>query len=214
MKLIRKIAVFIFKALRNSQFILFPIVTTIYCKIYLWLNGAEFSSLQCFGKPHIHLSLNATLEIGRNFYMNNGIVNSGTGNNGKCKIDVSKGAKLTIGDFVGMSDVTILCQNKITIKDNVKLGVGVHIYDSDFHSLNSEFRKNNIKDLLDINTKPINIENNVFIGAHSIVLKGVTIGENSIVGAGSIVTKDIPKNQIWAGNPAKYIKIIDEKSFE
>ena len=53
------------------------------------------------------------------------------------------------------------------------------------------------------NTK---IGNNVFIGINSIVLTGVTIGDNSIVGAGSVVTKDIPPNEIWAGNPAKKIR--------
>ena len=52
----------------------------------------------------------------------------------------------------------------------------------------------------------VKIKNNVFIGAKYIILKGVTIGENSVVGAGSVVTKSIPANQIWAGNPAKFIR--------
>ena len=55
-------------------------------------------------------------------------------------------------------------------------------------------------------TKPVIIKQNVFIGAHSTILKGVTIGENSIIGACSVVTKNIPDNEVWAGNPAKYIK--------
>ena len=42
----------------------------------------------------------------------------------------------------------------------------------------------------------------------SIILKGVTIGENSVVGAGSVVTKDIPSGEVWAGNPAKFIRKI------
>lgn len=52
------------------------------------------------------------------------------------------------------------------------------------------------------------IEENAFIGAHSILLKGVRIGRNSIIGAGSVVTKSVPPNQIWGGNPAKYIRDI------
>lgn len=51
----------------------------------------------------------------------------------------------------------------------------------------------------------VRIEDNVFIGAGSIVLPGVTIGKNSIIGAGSIVTKDIPENMVAVGNPAKVI---------
>ena len=47
---------------------------------------------------------------------------------------------------------------------------------------------------------------NVFIGMNVIVCNSVTIGEGSIIGAGSVVTKDIPANQVWAGNPARYIK--------
>ncbi len=50
------------------------------------------------------------------------------------------------------------------------------------------------------------IEDNVFIGANTIISKPLTIGKGSIIGAGSVVTKDIPPYQIWAGNPAKYIK--------
>lgn len=52
----------------------------------------------------------------------------------------------------------------------------------------------------------VHIEDNVFIGLNVIICNSVTIGENSIVGAGSVVTKDIPANQVWAGNPARYIK--------
>ena len=51
----------------------------------------------------------------------------------------------------------------------------------------------------------INIEDNVFIGARSIIMPGVTVGKNSIVAAGSIVTKDVPPNTVVAGNPAKII---------
>jgi acetyltransferase-like isoleucine patch superfamily enzyme len=48
------------------------------------------------------------------------------------------------------------------------------------------------------------------IGAHAIILKGVTIGNNAIIGAGSVITKDVPPNTIVAGSPA--IKIRETKT--
>lgn len=90
-----------------------------------------------------------------------------------------------------------------------KIGGGVCIYDTDFHSLDPILR-NSAEDIKFRKTKAILIKENAFIGAHSIILKGVTIGKNSIVGAGSVVTKSIPDNQIWAGNPARFIKNINE----
>ena len=53
---------------------------------------------------------------------------------------------------------------------------------------------------------PIEIEDDVWVGAHSIILKGVTIGARSIIGAGSVVTKSIPADCVAAGNPCKVIK--------
>jgi acetyltransferase-like isoleucine patch superfamily enzyme len=52
----------------------------------------------------------------------------------------------------------------------------------------------------------VKIGDNVFIGAHSTILKGVTIGESSVVGECSVVAKDIPENDIWAVNPAVFIR--------
>ena len=63
----------------------------------------------------------------------------------------------------------------------------------------------------DLFPKPIHIGKRVWVGSGSIVLPGVTIGDNSIIGAGSIVTKDVPSNVIVAGNPAKFIRNIDEQ---
>lgn len=54
--------------------------------------------------------------------------------------------------------------------------------------------------------RAVTIREGAFIGAHCVILKGVTIGKNAVVGAGSVVTKSIPDNEIWAGNPAKFIR--------
>ena len=52
----------------------------------------------------------------------------------------------------------------------------------------------------------LHIKENAFIGCHTVICNSVTIGKNSIVGASSVVTKDIPDNEVWAGNPARFIK--------
>lgn len=62
-----------------------------------------------------------------------------------------------------------------------------------------------------ISLNSVRIENNVLVGANAVILEGLTIGENSVIGAGAIVTKDVPKNSVVYGNPAKFIKFKDEK---
>ena len=56
------------------------------------------------------------------------------------------------------------------------------------------------------NLGEVKIEEDVFIGCNVVICNAVTIGKGAIVGAGSIVSKDIPPYQVWAGNPARYIK--------
>ncbi len=113
---------------------------------------------------------------------------------------------ITIGNDCGISNSTIFACEKIVIQNGVRIGGSVKIYDTDFHWLNSNKRITEDGGA----TKPVTIKEKVFIGAHSIVLKGVTIGERSIIGAGSVVTKDVPPGEIWAGNPARFIRKIDE----
>ena len=60
----------------------------------------------------------------------------------------------------------------------------------------------------------VNIGSNVFIGAESVVLPGVTIGDNVVIGAGSVVTKDIPSNVVAVGNPCKVMREVGEKDKE
>lgn len=89
------------------------------------------------------------------------------------------------------------------IEDNVFIGGSCKIYDNDFHPISMEKR---ISFFDDIPNKPVLIKRGAFIGAHSIVLKGVIVGEGAVVGAGSVVTGNIPDGEIWAGNPARFIK--------
>jgi len=148
-----------------------------------------------------------SLKIGNSFSMNNGIKGNPIGCYSKCTFFVDRNAVLIIGNNVGISQTAIICHKSISIGNHVKIGGGVKIYDTDFHSLDPQIRASS-EDTNQKSKAPVVIEDNVFIGAYSIVLKGVTIGENAIIGAGSIVTKSVPRNQIWAGNPAKFIRNI------
>lgn len=145
--------------------------------------------------------------IGENFAMNNGISHNPIGMPQPCTFFVDRGCSITIGNNVGISQTALIAHADITIGDNVKIGGGNCVYTSDFYSLNSELRRTG-EDLKHRKSAPVTIEHDAFIGALCIILKGLTIGENSIVGAGSVVTKSIPANEIWAGNPAKFIRKI------
>lgn len=170
-------------------------------------NNVLYSSFSTNGIPFVMVARGGKFSIGENFAMNNGIKGNPIGCYERCTFFVDRGAVLTIGDNVGMSQAALVCHKSITIGDNVKIGGGVCIYDTDFHSLDPVIRRSS-EDLKNRAEKPVVIGNDVFIGAKSIILKGVTIGENSVIGAGSVVTKTVPANQIWAGNPAKFIRSI------
>lgn len=62
----------------------------------------------------------------------------------------------------------------------------------------------------DLTPKSIRVGKNVWIGAHATILQGVTIGDNAVVAAGAVVNKDVPKNAVVGGVPAKIIKMIEE----
>ena len=116
-----------------------------------------------------------------------------------------KGGEIIIGKNVGISNSSIVAHVKVTIEDNVMIGNGCRIWDTDFHAL--DFKLRGTKKDIPVN-KPILIKKKSFIGGGVIVLKGVIIGENSIIAAGSVVTKSIPNNEIWGGNPAKFIRSV------
>lgn len=177
--------------------------------IIFYLNGVKYSTFKNYGLPRVNVGLGGTLIIGSNFRSNNREMSNPIGRFNRCSIIVGQKATLKIGNNVGLSSTAIVCHNSIEIGDNVKIGGNVVIYDTDFHSLNPNDRLNKQNDKLFTKSSPICIGKNVFIGAHSTILKGVTIGDNSIIGACSVVTKSIPPNEIWAGNQCKFIRCVD-----
>lgn len=146
------------------------------------------------------------IEIGDNVEINSDFSVNPTGGGYGTSINSFEGAIVKIGNNVGISHTAISAMKSVEIGDNVLIGSNCMISDTDFHPLDAEIRVEDSNNREATKTAPIKIEKNVFVGARSIILKGVTIGEGAVVGAGSVVTKDIPAGEIWAGNPAKFIK--------
>jgi len=169
-----------------------------------YVNEVEFSNFSTKGIPYISVNKNCKCIIGGNLKMNNTISSNPIGRNQRCILSVSNNGVLKIGQNVGISAVAIACMYRITIGNNVMIGGGTCIYDSDYHPLNAYQRITKQNEF--IVSDEVIIEDNVFIGANSTILKGVRIGSNSVVGACSVVTKSIPENEIWGGNPAKCLK--------
>jgi acetyltransferase-like isoleucine patch superfamily enzyme len=194
---------------KSSRFILLRILHlmhTLWTYFLLKAHSIQFESFKTNGVPFIVLSKGGKFVIGNKLKINNTVAGNPIGRSQRCSFFVGENATLTIGENVGMSQTAIVCHERIEIGNNIKIGGGVCIYDTDFHSLDPAKRRDPKADFADKKCKPVYIEDNVFIGAHSTILKGVRIGHNSIIGACSVVTKNIPANQIWGGNPACFIK--------
>ena len=136
----------------------------------------------------------------------------------------SAGGKITVGDGVFINSGTmVISRSSVEIGSGVTIAWDCVIYDHDSHSLFYKDRiadhdqqlidypKGNMianKDWSTVNTAPIKIHDNAWLGFGVVVLKGVTIGEGAIVGARAVVTKDVPPWTIVAGNPARVVKEI------
>jgi len=172
-----------------------------------FLNDVDFHrDFISYGVPILNIHPKGNFSIGKRFRFNSGKYFGMAGRWQQCSFVAAQGAEIIIGDNVGMTSVAIVAHERITIGNDVKIGVNTVIYDTDFHSLDAHFRNQYPESIEGVKNKPVTICDGVFIGGHSTILKGVTIGKNSIVGAGSVVFHSIPDEQIWAGNPAKYVR--------
>jgi acetyltransferase-like isoleucine patch superfamily enzyme len=127
------------------------------------------------------------------------------------------GGRITIGEYCYVGEHSHIWSAKsILIGNRVLIAHNVNIFDNSTHPLSASARHEQFKHIvtsghpkqLDLSERPIIIEDDVWIGCMSIILKGVTIGRGAIIGAGSVVTKDVPPYTIVAGNPARVIREI------
>jgi len=111
---------------------------------------------------------------------------------------------ITFGDNSGYSFAALSSKSSIRIGDHTKIGGNARIYDHNYHALNYLLRRSPDNDIANCKTAPVVIGDDVSVGAHAVVLKGVTIGDRRVIGAGTVVAlKNIPTDSLVAGNPAR-----------
>jgi acetyltransferase-like isoleucine patch superfamily enzyme len=130
------------------------------------------------------------------------------------QLALGKRAILRVGNFVYAANMIILAEHEIQIGNHVFLGFNVAIADTDFHPLDPALR---VQDAIAVSpvsggrprpviaTAPVIIEDDVWIGPNSAILKGVRIGAGAFIEPGSVVTKDVPPRARVLGNPAQVI---------
>jgi len=178
-------------------------------RVYLNIHGARvgrglrLQSLpfcRCYGTGHI--------DIGDNVTILNTLYQNAAGIMHKTVLIAGDGALLRIGNDVGISGATLDARNSISIGDRCMLGANCGLFSTDYHPLHPADRHD--RTARAVQTAPVTLENDVWIGANALILKGVTVGASSIVGAGSVVTKSVPPGVIVAGNPARIVKRVPE----
>ena len=183
---------------------------------YFKIHGVSFGkNMIVYNK--VYIKGNGKIAIGDNFSFTSGDnINPISRNLRGSLYTVLETSKIEIGSRVGISATTIWAQESIRIGNDVNIGADCLIIDNDSHSHTFlERRFDFVKNLSTVNlvkyipSAPIQIEDDVWIGARCQILKGVHIGARSIIAAGSVVTKDIPADVIAGGNPCKVIKCIN-----
>ncbi len=188
------------KLLRSIFFGFYSIINGIWLKV----NKVDYGRLTIHGFLMIYNK--GKVRIGNGGKINTHPLKNIIGGDTRSSVIVKKNAELIIGENFKMSNSAIYCAEKIHIGNNVMIGGSCRIWDSDFHPLSSSDRLANPNE--GYNTRPIHIGSDVFIGGFSIILKGVSIGDGAIIGAGSVVARDVPAGEVWAGNPASFVKKI------
>ena len=150
----------------------------------------------------IYVCGKGTIDIGDSVVINTCRRANQIGGDTRAILNTARQGKIVIGAC------TIVSRDSVTIGEDVRIGGSCRIYDTDFHAVSFEDRI--INGDHNVVSKPVVIKDGAFIGAFSIILKGVTVGKHSVVGAGSVVTKNIPDGEVWGGNPAKFIKKLEE----
>lgn len=161
-------------------------------------------SLTVHGKVHVHAAKGSTIHIEDGVVLNSNVRKNTLEARGPVILKtVLPTARITIGADTGITSSTLSSSCEIAIGERCLIGAGVLITDSDHHVVRPPqgVSRRHLGLPSPRSNDRVEIGDDVFIGARSIVLKGVTIGKGAVIGAGSVVARDIPAGAIAAGNP-------------
>ena len=183
------------------------IMPTLRSKIILWLYGCKYgNNLQVCGKVHFRPNTSNAISLGNNVKLTARFLTNTVGISNPVVLECLKNGRIEIGDYSGLTSTIISSRTRVRIGKFVNIGANVRIFDHDFHALESEHRRDALADVAHTRSAEIFIDDDVFIGTNSIILKGVHVGRGSIIGAGSVVSiKHIPPLSIVVGNPARIL---------
>lgn len=157
------------------------------------------------GRPMIYIGDACRIEIGDNVLLNSSNAKYHVNMFAPVKLLCDRNnAKIIIGNNTRIHGTCIHAYNEVVIGENCLIAANTQIFDGNGHNLSMDNPANRIHTTG--KSKPIRIEDNVWIGTNCIVLPGTTIGSGSVISAGSVVDCDIPPGCLAGGNPVKIIK--------
>lgn len=183
----------------------------IFVPLWLRLLGVDCGRNCRFrGMPVIGLAPGSRIMLGNNISVNSRFDSNAAGlPHPTIFAALAPESYILIGDRTGISGASIVSRCGITIGERVFIGAGACIWDTDFHPLDAEQRRQHAT--RDARCAPIRIDDEAFIGARSLILKGVSIGQGAVIGAGAVVTRDVRAGDVVAGNPARVVGSVNSE---
>ncbi len=186
-------------------------------KIVLKIMGIRYGrGLLLKGIPLFVRARGAEITLGRDVTVKSSFLSNLVGLYSRTLIVArTPGARITIGDRVGISGATLYARKGITIGEDTCIGGNTKILDNDFHPLEAETRNRLLSDPRGgdsdlVPCREIRIGKSCFIGCNAIILKGTVLGDGCVVGAGAVVSGTFEAGSVIAGNPARVIRRVSE----